>query len=40
MNKLTLDAENLAVDSFETGVADDACPTASAGGGTSPVLKP
>ena len=41
MNTLKLDAEKLTVDSFETGLADQDCPTASAGGGTtSPVLQP
>lgn len=37
MNKLTLDVEALAVDSFETGPADKDCPTASAGATTSPL---
>ena len=31
MNKLTLDAEKLTVDSFEAGLADLDCPAASAG---------
>lgn len=31
MNKLTLDVEKLTVDSFEAGMADQDCPTASAG---------
>jgi hypothetical protein len=38
MDKLTLDVEKLAVDSFDAGRADQECPAASAGGGTtSPV---
>lgn len=36
MNKLTLDVEKLTVDSFETGRADRACPTASATATTHP----
>lgn len=40
MEKLTLDVEKLAVESVVTGAADDACPAASAGGGTTtPVLR-
>ncbi|WP_420125230.1 hypothetical protein [Longimicrobium sp.] len=31
MNKLTLDADKVTVDSFQTEVAGDACPGASAG---------
>lgn len=38
MNKLTLDAEKLTVDSFEAGLPDEFCPAASAGGtGTLPM---
>jgi hypothetical protein len=37
MKKLTLDVETLAVDSLETGVANQGCPTASATATTSPV---
>ncbi len=40
MKKLTLDVEKLAVDSFETGRADEGCPTASAGGATTPTARP
>lgn len=41
MNKLTLDVEKLAVDSFDAGRAGQDCPTASAGGTTtSPVDAP
>ena len=36
MEKLTLDMETLTVESFQTGLPEDACPTASAGGTTSP----
>jgi hypothetical protein len=35
MKKLTLDVEQLAVDSFETGLANQDCPTASAGATTT-----
>lgn len=31
MNKLTLDVENVTVDLFQTEMAGDACPAASAG---------
>jgi hypothetical protein len=31
MNKLTLDADTVTVDSFQTEVAGDACPAVSAG---------
>jgi hypothetical protein len=37
MKKMTLDVETLAVDSLETGVANQDCPTASATATTSPV---
>jgi hypothetical protein len=37
MKKLTLDVETLAVNSLETGVANQDCPTASATATTSPV---
>jgi hypothetical protein len=37
MNKLTLDVESLTVESLETGAANQDCPTASAGGTTSPL---
>jgi hypothetical protein len=40
MNRLTLDVETLAVDSFDTGLADQDCPTASAGGATGTEARP
>jgi hypothetical protein len=39
MKKLTLDVEKLLVDSFETGLAKQDCPTASAGGATTPTAR-